>query len=382
MKPFLSRLKNTFCLKTLVPVISLMMIGGNILAQNAKAPVISVSQWKKQDDYMEERLPGKVHGEIKKIIDGLASWMQQGYMDAQGCTPAWSGAYFSNKSNTFPLFRYEMRAGFYSENAASAEPGKESRFTITVNDLSTLQQAFLLDGNSYGLLSPMKQLYNGVRYNETINAKDDTVPASRMTRNWLISYSDSLPYTFVSRKEYLQLAKKEISADKESLRQQMMQLMPVKSAEEEEATKKREIQEIENMYSGIMRANRTRMYLESYKPDSVYFKEAFTVKSAGFDADSLMLDSILVKSPADYLARPAYVSVPAASFRNFEDNIPGSRMLIKWDMNYFNKNISLARPQFFAVTWQYDTADSVAQAIDKQLMGKLELCDLAGLLGK
>ena len=328
---------------------------------------------------MEERLPGKAHSEIKKVIDGLASWMQQGYSDTLGYTPAWNAAYFSSKTNNFPLFRYEMRAGFYKEEAGA---GKESRFTITVNDLSTLQQSFLLNGNSYGLVLPMKQLYNGILYNETTSDKSDTATASRMTRNWLITYADSLPYTVVSRKEYLQQAEKEISADKEALRQQMMQLMPVKSAAEEEATIKREISEIENMYSGIMRTNRTRMYLESYVPDSVYFKEAFTRKSAGLDADSLMLDSMLLKSSAKDLAKPAYVSVPAISFKNFEDGMPGSRMLIKWNLNYFSKTISLARPQFIAVTWQYDPADNSAKAIDKQLMGKLELCDLASLLGK
>jgi hypothetical protein len=310
--------------------------------------------------------------------------MQQGYADVPGCTPSWGGAYFSNKTTAFPLFRYEMRAGFSREDAgnANAQPGKRSRFVITVNDLSTLQQAFLLNGNSYGLVAPMKQLYRGILYNETVSEKEDTVAASRVTKSWLITYADSLPYTFVSRKEYLQQAEKEITADKESLRQHMMQLMPVKTAEEEEATKKREIQEIENMYSGIMRANRTRMYLESYIPDSVYFKEAFTKNSAGLDADSLMLDSMLTKSSAEYLARPASVSVPAISFKNFEDGVPGSRMLIKWNLNYFSKTISLARPQFFTITWQYDPTDSVALTTDKQLTEKLDLCDLAGLLGK
>src|SRR5450755_4376132 len=130
MKALIPSLKSKAVLKAIVLVLSLMMTTAIAFAQNAKTTPISVSQWKKQDDYMEERLPGKAHGEIKKVIDGLASWMQQGYSDIQGCTPAWNAAYFSSKTNTFPLFRYEMRAGFYKEEAGA---GKESRFTITVN---------------------------------------------------------------------------------------------------------------------------------------------------------------------------------------------------------------------------------------------------------
>jgi len=125
-----------------------------------------------------------------------------------------------------------------------------------------------------------------------------------------------------------------------------------------------------------------RSYLASYKPDSVYFKEVFASQSAALDADSVLLDSVLVKSSPDYLQKPAFVSVPAHAFREFEDGRPGSRMLAKWDMSYFDKNLSLTRPQFMVVSWQYDPADPVAIRLDKQFQSKLDYCDLAGLLGR
>lgn len=323
---------------------------------------------------------------MKKIVGSLSSWLQLGCTDSLDCTPAWCGAYYSNKGNVFPLYKYEMRAGFYTGPIGNLneEPGKEARFAITANDLSVLQQGFELNGNSYLSIRPLKALYQGILCTTFTNEKEegDAEAPGRLTRAWLVSYADQLPYTPISRREYLETAKKEIVSDKDRLKEDLKQRIPVKTAGEEEAAKKREIQEIENMYTGAMRDNRVRMYLSSYKPDSVYFKEKFTALSAPLDADSLLLDSMLTKSSPDELALPAYVSVQAHLFRNFEDSIPGSRMLAKWNMNYFDKNISLARPQFMVISWTYDPADLPAARIDRQLREKLEFCDLAALLGK
>jgi len=363
---------------TLFPAVS--------FAQYAAAthPILQGAQWQKQEDYAEQHLPGKQFGEMKKIVSSLASWLQLACTDSLTCTPAWCGAYFSNKTNAFPLFKYEMRAGFYAGDVGNlhGEPGNEGRFVITANDLSVMQQTFQLNGSPYLSIRPSASLYQGILYNEFANEKEDTGSAARFTRAWLVSYADRLPYTVISRREYLEAATKEILADKERMRDDLKQRIPVKSAAEEEAVKAREIREIENMYTGAMRDNRVRMYLASYKPDSVYFKENFTALSAPLDADSLLLDSLLKKSPVEELGRPAYVSVPAHEFKSFEDSVPGSRMLARWNLDYFDKNISLARPQFLVISWQYDPADPLAIRIDRQLREKLELCDLAALLSK
>jgi len=347
-------------------------------------PVLQDLKWQKQEDYTESRLPAKLYGEMKKIVGSLSSWLQLGCTDALEGSPVWCGAYFSNKGNAVPLYKYEMRAGFYNGQAGNLndEPGKEGRFVITANDLSSLQQPFEINGNAYLSVRPLRLVYQGIRCDSFSTEKEEGESQGRLTRSWLVSYAESLPYTLISREEYLEAAKKEIHADKDKLKEELRQRIPVKTAEEEESAKKREILEIENMYTGAMRDNRVRMYLASYKPDSVYFNEKFTALSAPLNADSLLLDSLVKKSSPDELARPAYVSVPAHQFRNFEDSIPGSRMLAKWNMNYFDKNISLARPQFLVITWTYDPADVLAAKIDRQFRERLEFCDLAALLGK
>ncbi|HVU56172.1 MAG TPA: hypothetical protein VHD83_14000 [Puia sp.] len=345
----------------------------------ASVPLVTTTPWQKQEDYMASRVSGKLATEMKRTVGGLASWAQRSGVDSLGCTPAWCGAYFSNKVNAFPLFKYEMRAGFYTgkPGVLNADAGKESRLVITANDLSVLQQTFTLDGNEYLSLPSLTQQYDGIQYGEW---KEDPVDA-RQTKVFLITYAGRLPFTILSRKQYLEEAKKEIAADKLRLKEDLQQRIPVKTAEQEEAARKKEIEAIESMYSGATRDSRVRSYLASYKPDSVYFKEVFASQSASLDADSVLLDSILVKSAPGYLQKPAFVSVPAHAFREFEDGRPGSRMLAKWDLSYFDKNLSLTRPQFMVVSWQYDPADAVAVSLDKQLQSKLDYCDLVGLLG-
>jgi len=347
---------------------------------SVRTPLVTVTPWQKQEDYMESRAPGKLSSEMKKMVGGMASWAQQAGVDSLGCTPAWCGAFFSNKSNAFPLYSYEMRAGFFTGDVGDLHvgPGKESRLVITANDLATLQQTFSLNGNDYLSLPFMQESYDGVRYCEAAGEKEDATEGSR-TKTWLITYAGQKPYSVLSRREYLEEAMKEIGTDKQRLKEDLQQRIPVKTAQEEEAAQKREIEAIGNMYSGATRESRVRSYLASYKPDSVYFKEVFAAESAPLDADSLLLNDLLTKSSSDYLAKPAFVSVPAHAFREFEDGRPGSRMLAKWNLSYFDKNVSLAKPQFIVVSWTYDVADGVAVNIDK-LITALSYCDLQGLL--
>jgi hypothetical protein len=337
---------------------------------SARTSLTSLTSWQKQEDYFESRVSGKLSSEMKKVVGSLAVWAQQASLDSLGCTPAWCGAYFGARSNVFPLLQYEMRAGFFTGDAGmlNAGAGKESRLVITVNDLSALQQTFSLNGNDYLSLPPVQEVYDGVGYSGTAGEKI-----------WVITYAGRLPYTVLTRKEYLEEAKKEIAADKQRLKEDLQQRIPVKTAAEEEAAQRREIEAIGSMYSGVTRDSRVRSYLASYKPDSVYFREVFAGQSAPLDADSLLLDSLLVRSSPDSLAKPAFVSVPAHAFREFEDGRAGSRMLAKWNLSYFDKNLSLARPQFMVVSWQYDAADGVAVKIDRQMAG-LNYCDLQGWL--
>ena len=345
-----------------------------------RTPLVTTTAWQKQDDYMESRLPGKVVTEMKKVVGSLASWAQRSGVDSLGCTPAWCGAYFSNKANAFPLFRYEMRSAFFTgeTSALNAEPGKGSSLVITANDLTVLQQTFSLNGNDYLSLPAMQQTYDGVQYAEWVAEKEEA-SAVRQTRAWVVSYAGRMPYSILCRKEYLEEAKKEISADKQRLKEDLLQRIPVKTAQQEEAEQKKEIESIGSMYSGATRDSRVRSYLASYKPDSVYFKEVFADQSASLDADSLLLDHLLTKSSPDYLDKPAFVSVPAHEFRNFEDGKPGSRMLAKWNMAYFDKNLSLARPQFLIVSWQFDPGAPTDVNLDKVISG-LDYCELQGLL--
>ena len=370
----------------LFPFMLCLSLSAGSFAQsaNAKSVPLVLTQWQRQDDYTESHLPGKLITEMKKTITGLATWLQQSSPDSLAYVPAWCGAYYSNKDNVVPLFKHELRAGFYTGETGSlnAEPGREGRFVITVNDFGTLQRSFDLNGHSYLSLPSMRELYQGIRYSDSITHPEDTSLIGRVSRTWLISNTDSLPYTFISRQEYLKEALQEIASDKQNLKTDLQQRIPVKSAQQEQAVKDQELEEISRLYSGAMRANMERRYLASYKPDSVYFKEVFLAQSTPFDEDSVLLDSLLTKSSPDYLSRAAFVSVPAASFRQFEDSLPGSRMLVKWNLNYFNRAISLAKPQFFTVSWSYDPADAVAVDIDRHLQAKMDLCSLETLLGR
>jgi hypothetical protein len=306
---------------------------------------------------------------MKKIVTGLATWAQRSGVDSLGCTPAWYGAYYSNKNNAIPLFKYEMRAGFSTGN---------SSFVITANDLSSLQQTFSLNDRDYISLPAMQEAFAGIWYRDAI-VLDEGTGEPRQTRTWLITKAGESPYTILSRKDYLEAALGEIASDKQKVKEDLQQRIPVKSAQQEEAEQQREIQSIESMYTGATRDSRIRAYKANYTPDSVYFKKIFAAESAALDADSVLLQDMLKNTSPDSLARPAFVAGPAHTFSHFEDGEPGARMLAKWNLNYFDRSISLARPQFMVVSWQYDPVSAIAVNVDK-LITKLDYCDLQGQL--
>jgi len=385
-----NRPRNLFSIKSSFWIVLLFLLTsllpGSAFAQsaNAKGASITVTQWQRQEDYIEPHLPGRQLTEMKKTVSTLASWLQQGAPDPSGCTPAWCGAYYSNKGSVLPLFKYELRTGYFTGGMGQlgSDAGREGRFSITANDLSALGQTFSLNGTDYVSVRPMRACYQGILYNEWASLQEDSSLGARQTRVWLITYADSLPFVYMNRKEYLELAQKEVAANKAALKADLQMRIPVKSGPEEEADKARELQSMAQTYSGSTLANMQRRFLANYKPDSVYFKEVFSKQSAPFDADSLLMDSLLTKTSADYLTKPAYVSGPATSFRDFGDSLPDSRMLLKWNLNYFSKSVSLAKAQFLVASWQYDTTDAVAANLDRELQSKLSFCDLAGLLEK
>jgi hypothetical protein len=127
---------------------------------------------------------------------------------------------------------------------------------------------------------------------------------------------------------------------------------------------------------------RLRHFLDSYRSDEDYQKEAVEKGTADVDTTIHLMENLLTHLPAAELKKPAMVSVPAIQFGGFEDGLRGSRMLVKVNPAYFNSSLTGEKAQCFLVYWNYNPGIAMAADLDRQLNEKFDFKKLQGLLEK
>jgi hypothetical protein len=191
----------------------------------------------------------------------------------------------------------------------------------------------------------------------------------------LITYDGKLPYTYVSRREFLEKRKKivtnEMAASAASYNDMLKQIELQKGLMEKEYKNdpeklkkylKSDYQYTKDRYEKLLAANET-----NYKPE--------------FDG----IDSQLKISSAD-LDQPAIVKKdPKAKLDTYiftEDSDPFGKVLIKPNPAYFNKKLSRSVPQFIWVSLVWNDKEPIASKFREDIMKAVDITTLKNMLGK
>jgi hypothetical protein len=142
-------------------------------------------------------------------------------------------------------------------------------------------------------------------------------------------------YTPVTRKEYLQQAKSELTDMNRSVIEGLKMQIPVRAAAIQEAQKKANLDQLKAMYTGIDLDVRVRIYLRNYKTDEQLLKENLDKETAATATTIRLIDSLLSHMTPTELGHPAIVSVPSPDFHGFEDG-HADNMLIRMNAAYPN----------------------------------------------
>jgi hypothetical protein len=156
-------------------------------------------------------------------------------------------------------------------------------------------------------------------------------------------------YIPVSRKEYLQQAKAELTAMTNSIVEGWKLQVRVRPAAVQEAEKKANIDQLKAMYTGIDLEVRMRIYLHNYKTDEQYLKENTDKETAGPLGTLRLIDGILAHMSATELSKPAIISVSSPEFQGFEDG-KTDNMLIRMDAAHSDNSLSEGREQELLVS--------------------------------
>jgi hypothetical protein len=229
------------------------------------------------------------------------------------------------------------------------------------NDLGPLLDHLVVNNTDFLTIQPAAAGRSDCQYFEYETA-------TGKIKYWLVTaVHNQLPYTPLSRKEYLQEARAELKNKRDQIVADLKQRMPVRPLAVQAAEKTATIDQLKSIYSGIDLQVRMRSFLNNYRSDEDYLKENISSGTVGLDNTLHLMDSLSTHLTATELGKPAMVSVAAANFTGFEDNAGGKAMLIKMNTAYFDQNAGVEKPQFFLVSWSANASEPATTDLDKEM---------------
>jgi hypothetical protein len=191
---------------------------------------------------------------------------------------------------------------------------------------------------------------------------------------WLITYNGKLPYSYVSKKEFLEKRKK-------SLTDQML----MSASGFNDALKNIEIEKTYKETEYKNDPEKLKRYLKmDYQSSKDRYEKLLADNEKNFQPAFTKLESLL-KMPATELSHPAIVKedpLDHLSYLFTDDDDPFGKILIKPNAAYFNKNLPRSSAQFFSVYIIGNPKEPIAAKVMTDIIKAVEFATLKNMLGK
>ncbi len=192
--------------------------------------------------------------------------------------------------------------------------------------------------------------------------------------SWLFTYNGKLPYSYVSKKEFLK--KRRINLTKEMHDAAAGFKEDLKNLEMEKGLEEVEFKNDPEKLAKYMRGyNYTKEKYEKFQADNE--------KNYKPEFDKIETQS---ERPVDELNQPAIVARdPNANLTSFvftNEKDPFGEVLIKPNPGYFNKKLPRSVPQFFWVNVIWNPNDPIATRFGEDVMKAVDFDTLKSMLGK
>ena len=195
------------------------------------------------------------------------------------------------------------------------------------------------------------------------------------SKSWLITYDGKLPYSYVTKKEFLE--KRKLALSDQMLMSAAGYKDALKNLEIEKGYKEAEYKNDPDKLKKYMKMD----YLDSkaryeklladnekeYKPEFEKIE-----KQLEMSAEELNQSAIVKLDPNAHLS----------SYLFTDDNDPFGEILIKPNPGYFNKKIPRSAPQFFWVNVIWNHNDPIATRFSEDIMKAVDFEKLKSMLGK
>jgi hypothetical protein len=327
-----------------------------IISMPAHAP----REWVKEEDHVNGRIPRTKLAKMQNAAGAMVAFFQDSCFSEGDFSPLWHGEYFAGK------FGIQCR----SED-------NKSRLSIMTNDMTSMLRYLTVNGKEIAGIRPADGVQKDCPYFEYENEDHQHIIT------WLVTgKADQLPYIPVTRKEYLDEARAELTNIKNGIIAAIRAKTPIRTAAVQAAEKQSAIDQLNNNYSGTDLQVRLRLFLENYQSDEAYLQENIDKATTGLNRTLRLMDSLAARSTSLELNKPAMVSVEAASFRGFEDATTDRNMLVRMNPAWTKAHPDNEKAQLFLVSWSYDPSEPATTDIDRQVREHIDFRQLQDMLGK
>jgi hypothetical protein len=335
------------------------------------------SAWKRSSDLVNGHISRTKLVSMQDMTDDMIIYLQDSCATEDNRSATWHAEFISDKS---PMMKFGVQCNF-SEKAS---------LRIMANEIDPLMDHLVVNGAEYVTLKPIagqksENAYFEYRPDEgSADASNTADDGSHLqTKAWLVaSDAKNLPFTAVSRREYLKEAIAELEKIKAGITAKVKAVTPIRSQTEQESEKKAILDQLNASYAGIELRVRVNAFLAKYKTDEAYQAEKIKEATASQDETIHRMQDLLAHLSSPALGKPAIVSVQASDFQGFEDGQPGANMLVHLNPSSFDGGAGGEKPKFFLVRWTYEPSNPMVADLDQLITEKLDFRVLKDFLKK
>ena len=304
--------------------------------------------------------------QITSRVDKIQQLLQAAYPEPRGIEAKWyrsMGGYYPaiNKNSV----SYELNAMFFTWycniHVKKLLLGTEASngFDVWINKFKWFAEKddrFLVEEKPVYLLTKKLGELNGFPlYAGNDNSSPNT--GTTFSKTILISRPGQLPYTPVSRKQYL-LIFLQSKEDWQKKYVESLLKMPVRSDAEEEVYKNQQMERVVNAngQNETVREKAKANFLQGYTTAKQRQQADIARSEKAYQQDIKAATDYLALTTDEELAKPAYMKNTsyASSFAAFAKENDGA-MMVGVNSSYFNNKLPAHAPQFLVVYWRWNT---------------------------
>lgn len=348
----------------IIPLFFLLLFATNLFGQqpcNDEIIMAIKGKWVKRPD---ATMKAGNQAQITGRIDKMQQLLQSAYPEPKGIEAAWyrsMGGYNSSVSNNADSYVLNalFKTYYCNSNVKKLLLGTETGnwFYVWINKFSWFagkDDNFLVENKPVYLLTKKLGELNGFPlYAGNDNSSSNT--GTTFSKTILISRPGQLPYTPVSRKQYLLVFLKNKEDGQRSYVESLLK-MPVRSDTEEEAYKKQQLERIVNQERNEQTKEKAKAnFLRGYKTAKQRQQEDISRVKEVYQRDIKAAQDYLTNTTGEELAKPAYLGNGYSGyFKDFSNEKEGL-MMVQVNSHYFNSKVAAHIPQFLVVYWRWNT---------------------------